>query len=218
MRPMPTFLLLAVHLIATPARAADAPAAPPPAPAVTAPGAWATLSAGALVPGVFNSLGVAPTPTLTVGYFVPVSSRQLGVSLSFSYAQPAMTVTNPDARLASGTYESTLTTRDFRTALGVQYHLVPTTEALSVYVGARARAHFLSNRAAGTAGTAFGDQYEQGVTFGGAPFAGLFYRLGPGLLAAELEADLAPIDHLVTGDRNVSALALHVGYGLAFEL
>jgi len=192
------------------------PDAAPTASAVSVRG-YAAFWLGGLLPQPFNRLGASVQPRLAGTYFLPVLDGRIGAGLALEYVQPSLTRTVSDPRVPGGSYTFTLVERDLRIGLGAQYHFLAPGGDLSPYAGARLRVHLLEAEVVGSAaGRPLGGQHEQGTTAGGAAFGGVLYRLGPGVLAAELELDLAGVDHLVPGDRNLSALSLLVGYGLTF--
>ncbi len=201
--------------------ASDRPFAlpPPPIPAAEdpTPKAIVGLAVQGLLPEPFSRLGAAPAFELTGAAFLPALDHRLALSVDAGYTQLSTTETLADSRVAGGRVTNTLTESDLRIGLGLQFHFLNPTATLSPYAGARLRLHFLSGTAAGRAGNeAFGNSREQGMSFGGAPYAGLLYRLGPGRLFAELEVDLAPIDHAITGAANLSSISIAAGYVVAF--
>lgn len=229
MRSRLSALMLATFVGAAPVALAESPepfeelpfplpAEPVAAPAVTStrPVAFVALTGGVLLPQPFGRLGAAPTPELWGGWFVPVLDGRLAATLSIGYAQPSHERTVSDPRVPGGAYHSVITTRDLRLAPGLQFHFLAPSESLSPYAGARLRVHLVETTVEGDAGSSFGDARETVTQIGGAAFAGVLYRLGPGSLVGELELDVAPLKQTITGESSLSAIALRVGYALSF--
>lgn len=199
--------------VPTPEVSAAAPIAE--APPARLPSLEIALKGGAHLPQVINKLGTSFDATLMIGY-APFESRQLQFFVDVGYSQPSQTVKGTDPRLgdAGADYTSTLTMRDLAMSLGLSYFFRSPARTLVPYAGAGVRAHFLKAEVSGAGGAEFGQNNETDTRFGGVVFAGLGIHLGPGLLLGEVSFNYAPIDQKVTGNTNVGALSLLLGYGL----
>ena len=77
--------------------------------------------------------------------------------------------------------------------------------------------HFLKTEVEGSGGgQPLGDNDEVSTKVGFAARAGLGYRLGPGLITAEVTFAYADLDHDITGESNRGRVALLVGYTAMF--
>ncbi|MHB8873522.1 MAG: hypothetical protein ACYC8T_07535 [Myxococcaceae bacterium] len=152
---------------------------------------------------------------MKVGY-APFEGHRLQIFADLGYSQPAHTTEATDPRLqASGAdYSSTLTVADLHTTLGASYFFAAPSESLLPYAGLGLRAHFLRADVVGQGGTDFGVNHETATRFGGTVFAGAGFKLGPGLLLGELNFAYVPVMEKVTGQSNVGALGVLLGYGV----
>ncbi len=201
--------------LATAQESVTAPAETPLPVQAKAPSLEISLKAGGHFPQVLSKLGLSFDTSINVG-FAPFSGHQLQFFIGLGYSQPGQTVAASDSRLgASGSdYTSTMVMRDLSTSLGTKYFFVPPSHFLVPYAGLGLRVHFLRADVQGTGGADFGKYRETDTRFGGLVFAGAGLHLGPGLLLAELTFDYSPIGQRVTGEANVGALAVVLGYGL----
>lgn len=200
-------LMIVTLLVSTAARAETVGSA-------STPSGFVALTGGALVPQLFNRYGFALTPELWGGAYL--LEGRLGVGATVGYAQPSHERTLQDPRFPDGSLSYSLTTRDLRLGVGAQWHFRAAGSKLSPYAGARLRVHLVETRSDGQSGSAFGEHRETATQVGGAPYGGVMWRLGPGFLLGELELDLASMDQRVTGESNISALAIKAGYALTF--
>jgi hypothetical protein len=175
-----------------------------------------SLKAGGHFPQITGKLGTNFDAVLKVGYGVALDHR-LQLFVDLGYSQPTHTAQASDPRLgtAGAAYSSTLTVRDLSTTVGAAYFLLPPGAFLVPYAGAGLRLHFLKSDVVGTgASAAFGENTETSTQVGGAVFGGAGLHLGPGLLLGELRFGYAPVGQKVTGQANVGALSVLLGYGL----
>lgn len=199
--------LVAFTLVLVAACAARAQETPSPS---ASPRAWAALTVGALVPGLFNRLGPAASPELTGGALL--LDGRLGLGASVAFAQSSHTRTLADPRLPGGSGTLAIDLQDVRLGAGAQWHFAPG-ERLNPYAGARLRVHLAGVRSESAGAGAFSERW---TGLGAAAYGGALYRLGPGALVGELELDAVPVAQRLLGDTNVSALTVKVGYGLLF--
>lgn len=215
---MKTILVTVLLLsgLATAEESVAAPAAAPEAAQARPPSLEISLKAGAAFPQLLSKLGLSFDTSLTVGY-APFSGHQLQFFIGLGYSQPAQTLSATDPRLgaAGGDYSSRLVMRDLSTSLGAKYFFLPEPSHFVVpYAGLGLRVHFLRADVSGSGGADFGKYNETDTRFGGVAFAGVGLHLGPGLVLGELAFDYAPISQRVTGEANVGALSVVLGYGL----
>ena len=82
------------------------------------------------------------------------------------------------------------------------------------YVGAGPVIHLLQTTE--TTSFAPGDNMEQSTKLGFEIVGGADYRIGPGLLLAELRVIYSDLDHLFTGNTNAGNVMFGVGYRFVF--
>ena len=163
---------------------------------------------GALIPQVFNLLDASYTAGLGVGYVLPFLDYRVAIVLDAFYTAPQRSQTLMDPRLASGSYQYTMTQNDVAMFLGFLVHFTDLARDLVVpYAGLGARVHFLWSDVDGTSGGhPLGFHRETSTQGGGAIRVGCGIRVGPGLIALDVELGLAPLDHIITGGSNIGAL------------
>jgi hypothetical protein len=172
---------------------------------------------GVLLPYGFSSLRASYLVGLELGYALPVLRHRLAVTLAGEFTAPEASGTGTDPRLdaAAGAYSWHLSQRELILGVSLVYRhrigrLVP-------YAGVGPRLFLLDSRVEGAAGGATISQSSEVSTKVGAGVpVGLGVQLGPGDLFAELELQLAPIDHRTTGSANSGSLSLALGYRLVF--
>jgi hypothetical protein len=176
-----------------------------------------SLKAGGHFPQLLNRLGTSFDGILKVGY-MPFEGRQLQFFAEVGYSAPTQTLSATDSRLGDSgeTYNSTLTLHDFATTSGIAYYFRSPSESLLPYAGAGLRIHFLKAQVVGASSSDFGQTSETEMKVGGMVMGGVAYRLGPGLLLGELAIGYAPVSQKVTGEANIGAASLLLGYGLMF--
>lgn len=211
--------LLATAVLAAP-RAARADETVATTTATTAPAAVPTvelsLKAGGHFPQLTNHLGTNFDAILKAGFGVALEKR-LQLFIDFGYTQPTHGTTANDARLGSAGagYQSDLTVRELSTMVGGQFFFSPMTSFLLPYAGLGLQLHFVKSIVTGSGGgMSFGENDETSTQVGGAAFGGLGLHLGPGMLLGELRFAYAPIGQKVTGQANIGALSVLLGYGL----
>jgi hypothetical protein len=115
-----------------------------------------------------------------------------------------------------GSYTYELVQHDLSVFAGGHWHFADLVSAQLVpYAGLGLRVHMRRSVIHGSAGgQPLGTNEETSTGAGLAARGGLGLRLGPGLGTFQVEGDLAPIDHRITGDRNQSSISTVVGYVL----
>lgn len=189
-----------------------------PSAASAEPTALAYARVGGLFPGLFNELSTSYSLEVGGGWIVPVPElqRRLAAVLELGYTAPGMEATLADARVGGGSYRFELVQHDLRLFAGGHWHFADLeTERWVPYAGLGLRLHMRRTVVEGSAGgEAFGTNEETGTGVGAAVRGGVGLRLGPGLGTVQIEADLAPFDHRITGDRNQSSISTLLGYML----
>lgn len=210
----------ALSLLAATALSAEAPAEPiataeeaPDAPATVA---LAALKVGGLFPQIMSRLDTSFVVAGEVAWISPLFSHRLAVGLELAYGQPQHKREVSDPRVPSERYSYTVTERTLSLYLGPKYFFLPPGGRFVPWLSLGLRAQFVDSQVVGTAEQAFGQNDETGnhLAFGGQ--AGFGYRLGPGLIALELQLISSPLDHLVTGQVNIGDLAVRAGYVFTF--
>jgi hypothetical protein len=198
--------------------ATPAPAAKTEAATVDTHKLYMSLNVGGLFSQPFNKLGASGLVGARAGYILPFRPGQFVVALEGGYAAPGATGTATDPRVTEngGSYNWTLSER--QGYLGLQFMHRATwlgTEKLTPFVGIGPRLWLLQSRVTGKAGTS--DlllSTEQSTQVGFLLPIGVEYKLGPGAITGEAQISWAPVSHRITGDTNVGALSLAVGYRL----
>ena len=172
---------------------------------------------GAGLPGVLNNLHAAPAFFLQVGYLF-LLDQKLGAVIEVGYTQPSRTQTTADARLPSGSYSSTVTTRDLSLFVGPKFLFPQPIEKLTPFAEAGLKLHFLDTRIVGDGGAGgdFGQNDEKGTRPGFALRGGAAYALGPGAISLAIEFAYANTHQLVTGETNLGNLGIYAGYMMLF--
>jgi hypothetical protein len=175
-----------------------------------------SVKAGGHFPQLTSALDTSFDGIVKVGYGI-TADRRLQLFIDAAYARPSNTVTGRDARLGEmgETYRSTLTLVDLSSTLGAAYFIPAGHPGLLPYAGAGVQIHHVRAReqASTERGVPLGEHRESDTGVGGAAFAGLGLRLGAGLLLGELRFGYAPISQRVTGEGNIGALSVLLGYG-----
>jgi hypothetical protein len=186
-----------------------------PSTALAEPTALVHAQVGGLFPGLFNELSTSYSLEVGGGWVVPALDRRLAVVLDVSYTAPGLEATRTDSRVG-GSYSYQLVQHDLSTFLGGHWHFADLAAARLVpYGGLGLRLHLRRSTVEGTAGgQPLGTNEETSTGIGAAVRGGLGLRLGPGLGTIQVEGDLAPLDHRITGDRNQSSISTLVGYAL----
>lgn len=177
------------------------------------------ILASGKIGGLFpvSQLGPHVDIHLGTGYLMPVWGGRLAAIIDLGYSRTSTDKILSDVRLgqepADTNYEYTLRQHDLELFLGPQYYILDPWRKLVPYVAIGLDLHFLKSVIEGSGGgNNFGENNETSTQAGFAFRGGAGYRLGPGLITAELSVGWAPIDHQITGDSHLSRIALLVGY------
>lgn len=214
---MRRLLLASIVLSSVAARAQEATVVAP-APARDRGQMLVAVKGGVLLPYGFSKLGASYLVDVEVGYVLPVLRRHLAITLDGAFTAPGAAGTTTDPRLdasSGGSYSWQLAQREV--ILGVSLVYRHPIGRLTPYVGVGPRLFLLDSRATGSAsGAAISESSEVSTKLGAGVPIGLGIHLGPGELFAELQLDIAPVDHRITGDTNVGSLSLAAGYRFVF--
>jgi hypothetical protein len=171
---------------------------------------------GGSFPQVLNRLSTSYTVALELGYVTPLFRDRLVLSAEASYTQPPHARALEDPRVGDGSTSYTLTERIFGVYAGPKLHFALPASPFMLYAGTGVRAQLISSAIEATSGGEdFGKHSETGTHLALAALLGVGYRMGPGHLALDLQIVSSPIDHRVTGDVDVGALSVRVGYLLS---
>ena len=202
--------LLAVTLClvaASPALAADAPAAV--RPGAGEQGVFVTGKVGGIVP--FGGLDPNATGGLDVGYALAMG---LAFGVGAEYAAPKKSGTEPDPRVAGGSYQWHLTEQMLQVMPFVMYR-IKGLGAVVPYAGVGPRIYFLRSTVRGD-GPTFSETTEQSTKIGVGVPLGAELALGPGAAIAELLIQYGGLDHTATGTSNTGGASLSLGYRMMF--
>lgn len=189
---------------------------------VSPPTVLISIRGGVFVPQVFNRLDTSFTVGLGVGYVLPFLDYRVAIVLDAFYTRPErQQLTLMDPRLpggsAGGSYSYNMVQNDISMFIGFLVHFTDLARDLIIpYAGLGARVHFLWSDIDGNSsgGQVLGSHRETSTQGGGAIRVGCGIRVGPGMIALDLELGLAPLDHLITGGSNIGNLAVSAGYTL----
>jgi opacity protein-like surface antigen len=214
---------------AAPPPAAEEKAAPPPAPA-PAPAATVTATApesgvsGAVMVGVrvggvipFDGLSPYVGGGLEAGYVFSAMNRSFAVALAIEYTAPNKDGTQTDPRLASASYNWHLTQEVLTFMPLFLYRMTFVSQRFTPYVGVGPRIFLMKSTVRGLAGSStISETTEQSTKIGVGIPLGIEFALGPGAITAELLLQHASLDHTATGDSNIGAGTVYVGYRFLF--
>ncbi len=197
--------------VASDADAGDSSTAASP---VSEPTVLLSIRGGVFIPQVFNRLDTSFTVGLGVGYVLPFLDHRVAIVVDAFYTRPERSQTLMDPRLASGSYTYNMTQNDISMFVGFLVHFTDLARDLIIpYAGLGARIHFLWSDLDGTSGgNPLGFHRETSTQGGGAIRVGCGIRVGPGMIALDVELGLAPLDHIVTGSANIGNLGVSAGY------
>jgi hypothetical protein len=171
---------------------------------------------GGSFPQVLSRLSTSYTVALEVGYATPLFGERLVLSAEASYTQPPHARTLEDPRVGDGTTSYTVTERIFGMYAGPKLHFALPASRFILFAGIGVRAQLIASAIEATSGGEdFGRHTETGTHLAFAGLLGVGYRMGPGHLSLDLQLVSSPIDHRVTGDVDVGALSVRVGYLLS---
>ncbi len=200
--------------------ASPAPASSPtvatPAPA---PAPAASVVASPSAPAVVLGLGAGvyiPTSRLATNFLVgidgayqfPGLGRKLGLGLGLAYSQPTTTGEASDTRVPDGQADYSSTMRELMLDFLLSYRFLGWDSVWSPQAAIGPAFYFLSHKVRSF-------EHEQSETSTQVGFLlnlGADYRLGPGALTGEVRIPFAAVGQRTTGDSNVGALSIVVGY------
>jgi hypothetical protein len=161
----------------------------------------------------FNGLGPFLAGGLELGWIFAGTGRSVTVMLDVSYATPKGDDTAPDELgRVSGAWQWEVTQKELTLQPTILYRLTGIGQVVP-FAGIGPRIYLLETTSRGSVnGQEFGEHQEKSTKLGiGLPL-GAEFTLGPGGLFAELLFQWAPIDHRITGESNLAAATLFVGY------
>jgi hypothetical protein len=166
---------------------------------------------GGLFAEPFSRLGASYLVDLEIGYALPVLRHHLAIAIDGAYTAPEASGGGTNAQVASGGYMYQLQQREG--ILGLTLYYRHPIGRVTPYIGVGPRLFLLQSQVDGAAGTTpIHTSSEVSTKAGvGAPL-GVGVRLGPGDLFLEASVLWAPIDHQITGDSNIGALTVSLGY------
>lgn len=180
------------------------------------PVALAALKVGGLFPQVMSTLDTSFVVGVEGAWVTPLFGHKLALSAELSFSQPTESRTVTDPRVPTGSYSYVAMERTLGLYFGPKYFFLPPGGKLVPYLSLGVRAQFIDSQIVASADQPFGQHDETGTHFAFGGHAGIGYRLGPGLIALELQLVSSPLDHLVTGKVNVGDLAVRAAYVLTF--
>jgi hypothetical protein len=184
---------------------------------VAPPTVLIAIRAGGYIPQIFsNNLDASFVAGLGVGYVLPFLDYRVALYVDAFYTMPPRGQTLMDSRLASGSYTYSMSQNCISLFAGFLVHFTDIVRDMFIpYAGLGARFNFLWDDITGASGNGpLGTHHESSTQYGGAVRLGLGIRLGPGMIAIEAEVNLAPIDHITTGNMNIGSLVAQAGYTL----
>lgn len=166
---------------------------------------------GGLFAEPFSRLGASYLVDVEIGYALPVWKHHLALAIDGAYTAPEASGGGADAQVAAGSYTYQLQQREG--ILGLTLYYRHPIGRVTPYIGVGPRLFLLQSEVDGAAGTTpIHTSSEVSTKAGvGAPL-GVGVRLGPGDLFLEASVLWAPIDHRITGDSNMGALTVSLGY------
>ncbi len=160
-----------------------------------------------------SKLGATVVAGLEIDAALPVADHRLILALDFAMTRPSYDGAGTDPRV-NGSYAYTVKEREVKIGLDAIFRFFDASKQLVPYVGAGPVIHLLKTTE--TASFAPGENMEQSTKLGFELVGGADYRVGPGLLLAELRVVYSGLDHLFTGDTNAGNLMFGVGYRFVF--
>lgn len=168
---------------------------------------------GGLLP--LDDLGPHMAVRVGLGYVPPLWRGRVGLIADVGLSRTTTHGAAEDPRLGQdgGSYSFDVGQLDVDLFIGPLVFIRDPRRAVVPYAAAGFALHFVTTRVEGRAnGQPLGANDELSTAPGFAVRAGVGYRLGPGLVTAELGGGWAPLDHSITGDSHLGRLALLLGY------
>lgn len=170
---------------------------------------------GGRVGGLVTFGGMNPNVRggIELGYVFPWMNRSFAAALDVDYAAPKQESTEPgDPRLPGGSYDWHLTEQQL-TIMPVFMYRFTKLGRLVPYGGIGPRIYLLRSNVKGSSGgQAIKETTEQSTKIGFGVPLGVEFALGPGALTGEVLLEYGPLDHTATGNSNVGAATLLLGY------
>jgi hypothetical protein len=207
-RPIVFALLLVTPALAHADEPTSQPAAVQAKSEVTPPMLILGLGAGVYIPT--SSLGPSFLVGIDGAFQLPVLARKLGIGFGLAYSQPTTSGGISDGRLATATgradYDSLM--RELVLDVLLSYRILPWSSRWSPQIGIGPAFYFLAHKV-----TSLGlEQTETSTQVGFKLSAGADFRIGPGAIVGELRFPFAMVGQRTTGDSNVGAVSIVVGY------
>lgn len=156
---------------------------------------------------------------LELGWVFAGTNRRVAVLLDVSYATPKASGDETDApsgRVANSQYHWQLTQKELVFQPTLMYRVTGLGK-ITPYIGVGPRVYIVESVSQGSAaGVEFGETREHSTKFGVGVPLGAELAMGPGGLFAELLFQWAPIAHDITGDSNLAAATIFIGYRALF--
>ncbi len=166
----------------------------------------------------FDGLGATFSPSLEVGYLLPLPApinRDIELFVEGAYAAPTtdQIVQGDDPRLADGSFHYTLTLHQWSLATGALYRIPVPLSWLRPTVSLAANTVFSRTVITGDAGDSdFATATEDAVDLGVVAAVGADFFVGPGAISVEVEGAWVPADRFVLRATSATAVGLVVGY------
>lgn len=175
-------------------------------PAVAPPTVLLGLGAGVYIPT--SALGVNFLVGIDGSFQLPWIDRKLGVGFGLAYSQPTTSGTITDARVPDGkaSYDSTM--RELVLDLLISYRFLSWDSVWSPHAGIGPVFYFLGHAVE----SLDHEQTETSTQVGFKLTLGADYRLGPGALTGEVRFPFATVGQKTTGESNVGAVSVVIGY------
>lgn len=173
---------------------------------------------GALGAVSFAGAGLTLTPSLEVGYLLPLPdplNRDLQLFARGSYAAPSadQVVDAGDERVADGTFHYSLTLHQWTLTTGALYRLPVPLSWLRPTVALGLQTVFSRTVVNGDAGDAdFATATEDAVDLGVVGSVGADLFVGPGAISVDVDVGYVPADRFVLRATSATAVGLVVGY------
>ena len=170
---------------------------------------------GGRVGGLVTFGGMNPNVRggIELGYVFPWMNRSFAAAVDMDYAAPKQeSSVSGDPRLPGGGYDWHLTEQQL-TVMPLFMYRFTQLGMLVPYGGIGPRIYMLRSNVKGTSGgQTIEETTEQSTKLGFGVPLGVEFKLGPGGLTGEVLLEYGPLDHTATGQSNVGAATLLLGY------
>jgi hypothetical protein len=168
------------------------------------------LGAGAYIPT--SDLGVSFLVGLDLAYQLPWLHGKLGVGGGMAYSQPTTSGTIEDSRVPGGQADYDSTMRELVLDLQLTYRIFCWDSIWSPHAGIGPVFYLLQHKV----NSLEHEQDETSTQVGVLLTLGADYYLWHGALVGEVRIPFAMVDQKTTGDSNVGAVSIVVGYRFRF--